>query len=344
MPLSISSSNPITRTSRPESASRAGSIDRRTVALIGTIIVVLLAAELVSRVGFDRISKVQRRELSQRSALLAVKDTDSSAAAHVAVLGNSLMLDGTNVPLFTETVNPNLVPVPYFVLGTEYYDWYFALKLLFAQGMRPRYVVLGLSPNQFASSYTKGDYASRYLFRTSDLFEVIRATHMDATTASGFLLAHFSEFYSAREVIRGFVQLQTLPSVAALLHDRVASGHAPPLNEALLAKTAAERLPALNRLCRENGSEFILVVPPTYQTGAETIARVGRERQVTVLTPVANDELDSSFFQVDGFHLNDRGAQVFTTKLARELRELPIGTNVASTKSTGPPGITWQRP
>lgn len=343
MPLSISSSDQITRTSRPESARRAASIDRQTIALIGTVIVILVAAELVSRVGFDRISKVQRRELSQRRELLKVKDSDSKVAAHVAVLGNSLMLDGTDVPLLMEKMNPSPVPVPYFVLGTEYNDWYFSLKRLFAEGVRPRYVVLGLSANQFASSYTRGEYSSRYLFQTSDLLQAIRATHMDATTASGFLLAHFSEFYSARGVIRSFVQLQTLPRVAELLHG-FAAGPAPQINEALLAKTAAERLPALSRLCRDNGSQFILVLPPTNQTGAETIARVGRERHIPVLIPAAYDELDASFYQADGFHLNDKGAHVFTAKLAGELRNFLSGTDLALARGAGPGVTTWQRP
>ena len=335
MPLSISSSDRITRISKPGNARRVGGLDRQAAALIGTVIVVLLSVELISRVGFDRVSRVQRRELAQRSELLAVKDSDSGTAPHVAILGNSLMLDGTDVSLLKTSMNPDFIPTPYFVLGTEYYDWYFTLKRLFADGSHPRYVVLGLSPNQLASSYTRGDYASRYLFRAADLPEIIRDTHMDATTASGFLLAHFSEFYSARSVIRSFVQLETLPTVAELLHDRLGSGRAPRLDEANLAKIAADRLSALNRLCRENGSQFILVVPPTYQAGADTIVRVGAERQVPVLSPLAYDDLDATFFQTDGFHLNDKGAHVFTTRLAGTLRKALVETNPTPTQAAG---------
>jgi hypothetical protein len=166
---------------------------------------------------------------------------------------------------------------------------------------------------------------------------------MDATTASGFLLAHLSKFYSVRGVVRSFVQLKTLPSVAELFHDRFAAGRAPQVEEALLAKTAAERLPALNRLCEENGSHFILVVPPTNQMGAETMVRVGRERHVTVWSPVAYDELDAGFFKADGFHLNDRGAHVFTTKLAGELRKLLIETNLVPTTAVELRVTTRQR-
>ena len=54
--------------------------------------------------------------------------------------------------------------MPYFVLATEYYDWLFGLKRLFAEGVRPRFVVLGLSPNQLASPRFHGDYSAQYLF------------------------------------------------------------------------------------------------------------------------------------------------------------------------------------
>src|SRR5207247_4039853 len=143
-------------------------------------------------------------EMAQRETLLEVRDTTTSESPHVAVLGNSLLLDGVNVPLLKASTEAKIVPVPYFVLATLYYDWYYGLKRLFAEGMRPRYVLIGLSPNQFASFYTRGNYSARYLFQRSDLLEVARKTQMDRTTASGFVVAHFSEFYSTRDVTSGF--------------------------------------------------------------------------------------------------------------------------------------------
>lgn len=272
-------------------------------------------------VGFDRVSKVQRRESLQRRTLLSVRDSEADDDPHVAVLGNSLMLEGVDISLLSTKIAPTYTPVPYFVLGTYYHDWFFGLKRLFAEGMRPKYVLLGLSPNQLATRDIKGDYSARYLFQQSDLIDVVRETHMDATTASEFLLAHYSEYYSTREIIRSFVMSRVLPGVGELLHSRLGTVRDPEIKESVLGPLAGNRLTALDQLCRVNGSTFIFVVPPSYQKGAEVIGRVGRARGITVLLPVAENEFDATYYQSDGIHLNGKGSQVFTNRLAADLRQ-----------------------
>jgi len=310
MPSSISSSDNSLGHAR---------IDRFTIALLTTAVVLLALTETVSVVGFDRTSRVQREELSQRRALLSVRDADVDDDPHIALLGNSLMLEGLDVPLLRTKIGRTYSTVPYFVLGTNYFDWYFGLKRLFAEGMRPRYVLLALSPNQLAAPGIRGDISARYLFQGSDLLEIVRETHMDATTASGFLLAHYSEFYSTRETTRSFLMLRLLPRVSQLLHQRLGTIHDPEINESVLKSLAAQRLTALDELCRANGSRFVFVVPPSYQRGAYTVRQAGTERGITVLVPVGEDEFDSSYYQSDGFHLNAKGSQAFTTRLAADL-------------------------
>jgi lysophospholipase L1-like esterase len=292
-----------------------GKLDTSTVVLLGTILTLLGGIEGIARVGFDHTSRVQQRQLSQREALLTVADSAKDESAHIAVVGNSLLVEGLDVPLFKDRIGPRFVPAPYFVLATNYYDWFYALKRLFAEGIRPRYVLLALSPNQFASSRIRGDYSARYLFQQSDLLDIARQTHMDTTTAAGFFLAHVSEYYSTRDVTRGFVLTRVLPSVAEL-RNRLEADRAPTIEEETLSQLAAERLPMLEQLCQANGARFMLVIPPTYQKGARTIAQVGEQRHIPVLVPVANSELDASDYDKDGFHLNRKGAQIFTTRLA----------------------------
>jgi hypothetical protein len=298
--------------------------DRFTVVLLGTIVVILASLEFMSRERFDSVSKVQRREVSERKALLAVRDTGAIQDPHVALVGNSLMLEGTDLPLLKAKLNQRYVPVPYFVLGTNYYDWLYGLTRLFAEGMRPEYVVVGLSPNQLASSDVRGDISARYLIQQSDLLNIVRQTHMDATRASEFILAHYSEYYSTREITRGYVMSRVLPSVGELLHGRYASARDPKIDEPVLKALAVSRLVALSQLCQANGARLLFVVPPSYQKGAEIIAMAGKEERVTVLVPVGDDQLDDGDYQKDGIHLNDKGAEIFTTKLAASLnRELP---------------------
>jgi hypothetical protein len=293
-------------------------LDRFTVLLLGCTLAILALLEGISRERFDSTSKAERREMSERKALLAVQDR-VTLQPHIAVLGNSLMLEGVEVPLLRSKLNPRHEPIPYFVLGTFYYDWYFGLKRLFAEGIRPRYVLLGLSPNQLASSEIRGDFTAHYLVQQSDLLEIIKRTHMNATRASEFILAHYSEFYSTREITRGYVMSRVLPSVGQMFHEEATNFRDRTIDDSVLTSIAAERLSDLDILCRENGAHLIFVVPPTYQKGTKAIVRAGREMGVTVLAPVDEDEFGASDYQEDGIHMNEKGAQIFTSRLADSL-------------------------
>jgi len=299
-------------------------LDRFTIVLLATIVVVLVFLEIVSRERFESTSKVEMRELSERAGVLAIRDTAASGEPHVVLLGNSLMLEGIEVQLLKAKIAPGYVPTIYFVLGTNYYDWFYGLRRLFAEGMRPRYIVLGLSPNQLATSEVRGDISAHYLIQQSDLLDLVRQSHMDATRASEFALAHYSVFYSIREVFRSYVMSRVFPSVADLLQKRSASFREPDVSDSVFRPLAAGRLAALDQLCKTYGAHLLFVVPPTYQKGDETIVEAGREDGVTVLLPVKRDEFDQSYYQKDGFHMNQRGAEIFTARVAAELnKELP---------------------
>lgn len=292
-----------------------------TVTLLATALVLLILVEAINVVGFDRISKVERRESSQRRALLAVNDETQAQAHHIAVLGNSLMLEGLNVEVLADHLKGTAEPVPYFVLATDYYDWYFALKRLFAEGMRPRYILLGLSPNQLMSNRSRGEYSAQYLFQGSDLLEVAQKTHMDATTASSFMLSHVSKYYATRQTTRGYVLKELLPGVAEMLHAKLGVFRDPTVPSDEIMTVGVDRLKSIDALCRANGAQFMLVVPPTYQLGAETIAEAGKRAGVPVFVPIKTGTFDSSYFQSDGFHLNDKGGAIFSQELGVELHD-----------------------
>jgi hypothetical protein len=296
-------------------------LDRFTVIVLSTIVVSLALLEIVSRERFDSSSKVQRRELSERARLLGVRDSPTISDPHVALVGNSLMLEGVDEQILKTTLDPAFAPTSYFVLGTNYYDWYFGLRRLFAEGSRPRYIVLGLSPNQLATSHMRGDITARYLVQQSDLLDAVRKTHMDATDASGFILAHYSEFYSTRDIFRSYVMSRALPSVANLLQKKYAAFKEAPISDSVLKSLAAARLSALDQLCRQYGARFLFVIPPSYQKGEQAIVEAGREAGVPVFLPVKYGEFDRTYYQADGFHMNEKGARIFTTRLAAELNE-----------------------
>ena len=336
MPLSISSSDLAAVPVR-----KRLSLERLTTVMLVSIATILAGAEGVTSAGFDRISKVQRQELAQRRALLSFRDSASSGP-HLILLGNSLLRNGVDTPLLREEIGSRFSITPYMVLSTEYYDWFFALRRLFAEGMRPRDVALFLSPNQLASSDIRGDYSAKYLFQGSDLLKIIRDTHMDATTASGFVLSHFSSFYSARVELHSFLLGQTLPSVMHLFFYRLEPFvRLPEIGAPELREIARQRLKALNELCQSHGAQFALVVPPTYQKGAEVIAQAGAEQEVRVLIPVASGELDTGYFEADGFHLNPRGAKVFTAQLSLNLRRAFVDSTWNSIRGTSAGSIPF---
>ncbi len=62
-------------------------MNRFTILLLATALVLLSATEGFSRWGFDRISKVQRLQLSQRSTLLGIRDTPSTDASSCRACG-----------------------------------------------------------------------------------------------------------------------------------------------------------------------------------------------------------------------------------------------------------------
>jgi len=72
----------------------------------------LAAAEVITIAAFDHVSRAQQREISQRAE--GQRFCNRAKSPHVAVLGNSLMLDGVDVSLLQSKLDSKLVPAPYF--------------------------------------------------------------------------------------------------------------------------------------------------------------------------------------------------------------------------------------
>ena len=83
------------------------------------------------------------------------------------------------------------------------------------------------------------------------------------------------------------------------------------------------RLKNLSALCAAHGVRFLFLIPPTMQPGDTELVRAGQQAQVTVLRPVPNYSLGSEYYR-DSFHLNARGAEIYTSKIAEALRSVPL--------------------
>lgn len=72
---------------------------------------------------------------------------------------------------------------------THYLDWYFGLRRLLEEGLRPSLIVLSLATDQLASSFTLGEEFAHRQMSTQDFPLAIQETKLDRTTASTYLFA-----------------------------------------------------------------------------------------------------------------------------------------------------------
>jgi len=293
-------------------------LSRFTVLIFATAAAMLVASEAATEAGFVRRSRIQKRQKSQRQAVLALHQTAANGLPTVALLGNSLLLEAIDAPVLDAKVRNRIAIQTYYVDQTGFYDWYYGLRALFAEGLHPRYVLLGLTGPQLAATGVLADYSSRYLFQASDLLEIARTTHMDATSASEMILAHYSAYYALRSNIHGVLRARLAPGLAGFLfgiRDVVLGAE---LGDADLRVVAGERLQALSELCKAHGVQLLFLVPAAPTSGAAAIQLGGQDHRIVVFAPIKDGVFDASYYH-DGYHLNAKGSAIFTDALAADL-------------------------
>src|SRR5271165_726383 len=309
MHSSISSSEPADRPTLP--AKTNSQVRRATIALIASVVVVILSAEVLSRYAFPRISQIEGRIESDEREAMSIGAPVPHSPPTVLLVGNSLLMRGLDYPRIQTEMAPDARVLRFAIENTEYLDWYYGLRHLFASGARPSTVVLCLNLGQTISSRTLGDYSARHLFGVAELLPVAHAAGMDATRTSGFFLAHWSSFYSSRATIRNFILNKTAPAYAGAMHALAdAPGSRIPPDEETINK-ARIRLDAIRQLCLQNGVELVLLIPPSLGGQNALLASAATLEHVNFDYPLPRGALGPEFF-ADGTHLNPKGAAVFT--------------------------------
>jgi hypothetical protein len=235
----------------------------------------------------------------------------------VLLVGNSLLLHALDYPRIKRDLAPNVHAVRYVIENTDYLDWYYGLHRLFAEGVRPSKLLLCLNLNQTLSHGVLSS-SPRQLFRAADLLAVSRDAGMDTTQTSNLVISHFSALYSAREGIRNYLLNVADPPYARELH-RLARQPPKSLSDEELLQESRARLREIDKLCRENGVQFVLMLPPSLVDRNDLLLRAGPLEGVEVDAPLGSRSLGPEFF-LDGFHLNEKGATVFTEALTQDLR------------------------
>jgi hypothetical protein len=304
----------------PESESHVTNPDirRATIALLIVLAGVFGTAEFASRILFPRFSHLQRRIVGDEREARAIGAPVHNGPATVLIVGNSLLLHALDYPAFTADLAPDVKPVRYAIENTSYLDWYYGLRALFSEGVRPSRVVLCLNLAQTLERGVLGEYTARHLFRAQDLLAVGRDAGLDNTKTSGLFFAHWSAFYADRAHIRNYILNISDPGYADAMNTlaRVPPNF-PPDDEALYETRL--RLRTIMKLCQEYRVDFVFVVPPSLKLRDELLATAGTLENIPVDIPVPLGSLGPKYF-LDGFHLNPKGAEVFTTALSRDLK------------------------
>jgi len=304
-----------TSNSEPRAAARAIAV------LLTGLFLYCTALELVTRRGFSTVSRTQRRVAQDLSAAKSIAPTVSGGPPTILVVGNSLLLDGVDRASLKKELAPHYQLVLLPVENTQFEDWYFGLRRLFAEGSRPSNVVVCLSTRQMMTRATDGEYFAYYLMQGPDLLAVKKESQLDNTMTSAYFFANRSDWLGSRAQIRNWLLQELMPNLEQLIG--FFPGKTPPMPpEEQVVAAALPHLQALDQLCKSHGARLIVLVPPTLnRDDASAGVRDSAAREgIPVLVPLRPSDVSPDEFH-DGFHLNPRGATRFTRRLASELLE-----------------------
>ncbi len=315
MPSSISSSSAAAASARV----RIRPVKRAILMFAALLVLQLGAAELLTRLGLRRISRIEQRTLSDRTAALSIRQSVHGAGpVAVLMVGNSLLLKAVDFPALQKQLPARIRPVRLVVEQTAYFDWYYGLRELFREGSHPDAVVICLDVANFiASGSDLPDYVARTMLGTADILPYAHDLHLDHTQISTLLFSHYSSFFAARAHLRNFFLNIACPACTQLIHGLIYGSPGFPPDDVVRHVTEG-RLRALNALCGDNRTRLVVLIRPSRRKLNLLTAAAARQAGIELLMPAMPGEFPAPLFS-DGFHLSPDGATVFTTLLASDM-------------------------
>jgi len=277
------------------------------------------ALEVMTRAEFIRISSIQRRIHDDQTVAIHLRPTESDGRETVLLTGNSLLLLGVDSSKLRHEMLPGYLVHVLPIENTQYVDWYFGTRRLFAEGSRPAFLVLCLSPRQLIAGGTAGEYFAHYMMRGRDVLLVKKEAGLSMTMTSDFFFAHLSSWLGSRSEIRNWLLEELMPNIENLtLYLPEKAVPMPPSD--IVIREGLPRLQAMQQLCTNHGTQFVFLIPPSLEPdqNAAIISAAAARIGITVLLPYQGGELPADDFR-DGFHLNPRGAALFTERLGPAL-------------------------
>ena len=240
----------------------------------------------------------------------------------VLIVGNSLVLHGIDEKELDSALGPGYEVKKEAIVGSGYQDWLYGVPSLLDRGSRPTLIVLGFSPAQLVMDRPPIARTTRMVWTAANLERYTMHAHVGLTAASNLLLQHFSAFFALRDQLRQDSRKLIVPGYAAMSHDFFDGAPLRP-DSITDVDIAASRLASLDSACAVRGVGFAFLLMPTRAVDDAAIEPMmiaaGKRAGVPVLIPVSNRDLPPAD-QLDGYHLNDAGAVMFSEATAAALR------------------------
>jgi hypothetical protein len=298
--------------------------DRRVSARAGIIALCIglaaiwLGLELSSPIILKRFSRIERRIESETAETLKLRPFTPDGRPTVLLVGNSLLLEGVQLDALQERLAPQYAVSRLGIDQTRYLDWYFGLRRLLEQGSHPSVIILSLATDQFASNFSLEEAFAHRQMSARDFPLFVREAKLDKTDATSYFLAHWSNWLGDKRFIRQDMLILMVPNFREL-SGRVAPHGARINDPSILLGMARERLPELRDLAQSYGIKIVLLVPPTLrQDYSLEVQQLGDKVGVPVWVLSPPGEFSRDLYR-DGFHLNDQGSEIFTTRLANQI-------------------------
>lgn len=233
----------------------------------------------------------------------------------VLLVGNSLLIHDVDMKKLEHRLVPDQYVQQFAIQATTYYDWYYGLRGLLAEGTRPDLVVVCLEARHIVLSNVRNEIFAYYLMKRRDLFDVRRSLKSTGTEAFDLLVANASIFYALRKELRQVLLQRLLPELPQLTA-MIAQAPKPQPDPAALWTIGAERLTALQELLAASHTQFVLVLmPPIESETSEILRSVSKEVGVRMVVPLSQNDLTDEDYLPDGYHLNQQGRDRFTEAL-----------------------------
>ncbi|MBV9266689.1 MAG: hypothetical protein JO061_11025 [Acidobacteriaceae bacterium] len=288
--------------------------------LLAIIALSLIGFELFARVVIERNSKVQRMVNEEYQEAIHIRHATGAGPKQLLIVGNSLVGHGLDFDEVQRDMPAGWEAHRFWIYNTNYDDWYFGLRRVFARGGRPDAVAVVFAALNWYATGIRGDYSSQYLFEARDLSEVQSRLDLTSTTTSSLLFARFSKAFALRSEVRKVLLNALVPDLPEM-YSLFKPGIAQPLTDRQVVAIVAPRIQAYRDIARQFGSSLIVIVPPIERPKEEHQAAMraaAAEAGVPIFMPMSCADVAHSEF-ADDMHLDPAGAKRWTAAMMKQL-------------------------